>query len=86
MNANDVIRALSEAVDGEYETLPMHRYEIEEKRQSKVDPDLILTVTVGMRCPRCKHKQTTMDHRDKRTCPKCGLKMELHGNALRCKV
>jgi uncharacterized paraquat-inducible protein A len=69
------------------EELTYSNYEIRETRQSEIDPGAMLEVTVGMYCPRCKNPHTrlpSMNHFGKQECPRCGLHMELHGNALKC--
>lgn len=68
------------------ETLPYHLYVVQSQRKSTIDPDMTITTDESMRCPRCKHVQPVMRHGEWRACPKCGLHMQLHGNALECHV
>ena len=67
------------------ETLTFSNYETFETKQSQVDPDAIIHVSTGFKCPRCKRQLSPIDHGQNRTCT-CGQKVTLWGNALVCKI
>lgn len=66
------------------ETLNAAHYTIRETRQSRIDPDITIDVDIAIRCPRCKTHLPLLKHGHSQKCEKCGLTMELWGNALVC--
>jgi hypothetical protein len=66
------------------ERLLVSDYLIREKRPSQIDVGAILTRTIGMKCPHCGTHGEEIEHGHVETCIKCGLIMEVHGNALDC--
>jgi len=68
------------------ESLRYSDYEIWETKQSKIDPEKEIQVCTVILCPHCKKEQLPLDHNEKRTCMECGLRMELQGNCLTCRL
>jgi ferredoxin-like protein FixX len=73
------------------ETLHHSDYAVHEERRSKIDPERIMSVEIGMKCPGCKTFFKSIDdetgpieHGNSLECAECGLKMTLWGNALIC--
>jgi Zn finger protein HypA/HybF involved in hydrogenase expression len=66
----------------EKEILTASNYIVWEERVSRFDREAIISVKVGLRCPRCKEMLPVLEHGDKQMCPNCSLRMQLLGNAL----
>ena len=59
-------------------------YSIHPKCKSKIIPGLDVDRDDAglMKCPACDYQSNGMEHGEKRTCPRCGLKTQLFGNGL----
>lgn len=65
------------------EDLMYSDYEIEETKQSEIDSEKILHITVAFKCPNCANRLTPLKHDESFRCY-CGMYMTRHGNNLHC--
>jgi len=66
------------------ERLSVSDYLVSDQFHSRIDEGAILVRVVGMKCPHCGTKGEEIEHGHIEVCVKCGLVMEVHGNALDC--
>ena len=68
------------------EKFAYHKYEITEQVQSKIDPSVTHTKSIGLVCPFCKEKiRRTIEHAETFK-HECWLIMTRHGNGLECEL
>jgi len=67
------------------ETLCHGDYAVNEEKRSEIDVGVPLSVYQYTKCPKCKMSLGKIGHGRKGWCG-CGLRYELHGNALVCEI
>lgn len=67
------------------ESLPLKKYVITKKTRSRIDPLTMVQTIKGARCPNCGEENDLPSNSNVMTCA-CGLKMQIGGEYLFCKV